>query len=61
MSRPTKKSFSMRTFSRQARKASETLRHEVVQLGEVGATFLALWLVVVLLALFALLVVALAV
>lgn len=51
----------MRTLSRQARKASETLRHEVVQLGEVGATFLALWLVVVLLALFALLVVALAV
>ena len=61
MSQPTEKFFSMRTFSQQARKVSEALRHEVVQLGEVGATFLALWLIVVLVALFALLVVALAV
>ena len=51
----------MRTLSQQAFRVSEALRHEVAQLGAVGATFLVLWLAVALLALVALLAVALVV
>lgn len=45
----------MRTLSEQAFRVSEAVRHEVEQLGEVGAGFLAVWLAAVLVALLALL------
>jgi hypothetical protein len=44
----------MRKLRRHALKVSQAMRHEVGQLGEVGATFLVPWLVGVLLALLAL-------
>ena len=50
----------MRKLKRHAFKVSQTMRHEVDELGEVGATFLVPWLIAVLLALLALLAVALA-
>ena len=54
--RSAEKSFgTMRTFKRHARTVSQTIRHEVAELGEVGAEFLAVWLVAVLVALLALL------
>ena len=45
----------MRRLSEQAFRVSSAVRHEVVQLGEVGAGFLVIWLVAVLVALLALL------
>lgn len=45
----------MQRLSEQAFRVSSAVRHEVVQLGEVGAGFLVIWLIAVLVALLALL------
>ena len=55
-----KSPWTVRKLKRHAFKVSQTMRHEVDELGEVGATFLVPWLIAVLLALLALLAVALA-
>ena len=46
--------WTMRNLKQHAFKVSQAMRHEVGELGEVGATFLIPWLIAVLLALFAL-------